>query len=115
MSTTFLSEALFTVRLRPLADRLDVDQVLTTATAIDETPAVLADPRLGEEARLVALYSGARGCCLLAWPDGSLGLAYLLHPGHTVAEAIHTAYGTARAALETLHLQDATPANAITH
>lgn len=103
-------EALFSVHLHPLVDRLDAEAVLTSATAIDETPSVLTDPRLDGKAGLVALYSGARGRCLLAWPDGSLGFAYLLHPGHTVAEAIGAAYAIARAALEAFHLQHTPPA-----
>jgi hypothetical protein len=109
-----LPEALFTVRLRPLADRLDANQVLATATAIYETPSVLTDSRL-EGALLEAIYAAPSMRLLLAWPDGSMGFAYLLHPTHTVAEAIATAYTTARAALEALHLQDAAPAGAITH
>lgn len=109
-----LPEALFTVRLRPLADRLDAEQALTAAKAIDQTPALLDDPRI-QSALDAAIFSGARGPCLLAWPDGSMGFAYLLHPTHTVAEAIGAAYATARAALEALHLQHAAPAGAITH
>jgi hypothetical protein len=109
-----LPEALFTVRLRPLADRLDANQALATATAIHETPSVLTDPRL-EDALLEATYVAPSTRLLLAWPDGSLGFAYLLRSGCTVAETITTAYGAARAALEALHLQDAAPAGAITH
>lgn len=109
-----LPEALFTVRLRPLADRLDADQALATVTAIHEIPSVLTDPRL-EGALLEAIYVAPSTRLLLAWPDGSLGFAYLLHPRHTVVEAIGAAYTTARAALEALHLQDAVPAGAVTH
>lgn len=108
---TALHEAVYTARLHLLTDRLDADQVLATATAIHETQSVLTDPRL-EGALLEAIYVAPSTRLLLAWPDGSLGFAYLLHPGHTVAEAVSTAYGIARAALEALHLQDAAPAGA---
>lgn len=66
-----LPEALFTVRLRPLADRLDANQALATATAIHETPSVLTDPRL-EDALLEATYVAPSTRLLLAWPDGSV-------------------------------------------
>lgn len=111
MSTTTAPEALFSIHLRPLIDRLDAEAVLTSATAIAETPAVLADPRM-EGALLAGIYAAPGPRCLVAWPDGSIGFAFL-HAGQGIAAALATAYDTARAALEAVHLQRAAPASAV--
>lgn len=108
MSSTF-PEALFSSQLRPLVDRLSAQAVLMSATAIAETPAVLADPRL-ESARQTAIFAAPAPQCLVAWSDGSVGFVRL-PAGQSIAAALATAYDTARAALEALHLQH-TPAAA---
>lgn len=109
MSAATAPEALFTVHLRPLVDRLDAEAVLTSATAIADTPTVLSDPRL-EGARQVAIYAAPCQQCLVAWPDGSVGFVFL-HAGQGIAVALTVAYDTARAALEAFHLEH-TPAAA---
>ena len=106
---TTAPEALFSVHLRPLVDRLDAEAVFTSATAIAETPAVLADPRL-EGTLNVAIYAAPGPQCLVAWPDGSVGFISL-PAGQSIASALAAAYDTARAALEAVHLQH-TPAAA---
>lgn len=108
MNTAAAPELLLAVHLQPLRDRLDAEAVLASATAIAETLAVLADPRM-EGALLAGIYAAPGPRCLVAWPDGAVGFAFL-HAGQGIALALTTAYDTARAALEAFYMQHTPPA-----
>jgi hypothetical protein len=92
----------------PLQARLLDDDVLANGVILEETPQALTDQRLAG-ALLTAIYRGSAPRLLLCWPDGSLGFVWLPAGGH-IADAVSTAYATARASLEALHLQHAPPA-----
>jgi hypothetical protein len=110
-NTTDAPAPLFTQHLQPLRDRLDDADALALAMAIDETPEVLADPRL-QDALLAAIF-GPGGRLLMAWPDGSLGFVWFA-PRRPIGPALVEAYQAARSALEAIHLQSA-PAVGVHH
>lgn len=92
----------------PLQARLLDDDVLAHAVVVEETHQVLLDQRLAD-ALLAAIYGESAPRLLLCWPDSSLGFVWL-PAGGRIADAVATAYATARASLEALHLQHAPPA-----
>ena len=93
--------------LAPLQIRLDDDEAIAYAEVVEETPEALADVRLAD-ALLAAIFRAPAFRLLLRWPDGSLGFAWLAG-GDRIGSTVTSAYITARASLESLHLQHTPP------